>query len=277
MKQNELIPIEQKGKRVLTSKQLAECYGANDTMIKQNYNNNKERFIEGKHYYYLKGEDLKEFLQVDNIDLQNIGINNPSKVRSLYLWTEAGALRHAKILDTDKAWEVYEMLEETYFAVKEKIIPMFTEEQKLQLKIFDSNTTKEEAVMIFKQLQEIKNQQIALLQPKADKWEKFVSQDGCLTFTEVSKIMSTQAKEDNIKLSITGTKLTELLRNEGILSKNKSHGSYLNVPNKEYENYFNTTSIDISHDGNTFKKTTTKVNSKGLDFIYGLLTKKIPA
>lgn len=33
----------------------------------------------------------------------------------LFLWTERGVARHAKILDTDEAWEVYELLEETYF------------------------------------------------------------------------------------------------------------------------------------------------------------------
>ena len=37
----------------------------------------------------------------------------------LYLWTERGANRHCKILDTDKAWEQFDNLEETYFKVKE--------------------------------------------------------------------------------------------------------------------------------------------------------------
>ena len=45
------------------------------------------------------------------------------KVRTLYLWTEKGALLHAKSLNTDKAWEAYEFLVDTYFAVKEKLIP----------------------------------------------------------------------------------------------------------------------------------------------------------
>ena len=39
--------------------------------------------------------------------------------RSLILWTERGALHHAKILDTDLAWEAYEKLEETYFNVRD--------------------------------------------------------------------------------------------------------------------------------------------------------------
>ena len=39
--------------------------------------------------------------------------------RTLYLWTERGASRHCKILDTEKAWEQFDHLEDTYFRVKE--------------------------------------------------------------------------------------------------------------------------------------------------------------
>ncbi len=39
------------------------------------------------------------------------------------LWTERGANRHCKILDTDKAWEQFDNLEETYFRAKEKNLP----------------------------------------------------------------------------------------------------------------------------------------------------------
>ncbi|MDL9985518.1 hypothetical protein QS817_20565, partial [Providencia rettgeri] len=34
-------------------------------------------------------------------------------------WTERGAARHAKMLDTDNAWDVFEALEDFYFAKKE--------------------------------------------------------------------------------------------------------------------------------------------------------------
>lgn len=40
-------------------------------------------------------------------------------VRTLTLWTECGAARHAKMLNSDKAWEMFELLEETFFRVKD--------------------------------------------------------------------------------------------------------------------------------------------------------------
>ncbi len=58
---------------------------------------------------------FKENLRVTNSYLQ---ISNMT--RSLYLWAERGANRHCKILDTDRAWEQFDNLEETYFKVKEK-------------------------------------------------------------------------------------------------------------------------------------------------------------
>lgn len=102
----------------MTTQQLAEIYETSANNIKNNFNNNKDRFIEGRDFYLLKGEDLKLFLQVTNIDLQN-----KSKIRSMYLWTERGANRHSKILDTDQAWKQFDVLEETYFKVK-KMKPM---------------------------------------------------------------------------------------------------------------------------------------------------------
>ena len=102
--------VEIKGIRVLTSKQIADDYGTTTDVIKKNYSNNKERFTEGKHYILLTGNDLKNFKnQVNNVHLVN------NRTSHLYLWTEKGALLHAKSLNTDKAWEVYDYLVDHYF------------------------------------------------------------------------------------------------------------------------------------------------------------------
>ncbi len=106
--------IELHNQRLLTTEQLAEFYEAATNQIKQNYGRNKEKFIEGKHFYLLEGEELKAFKsQVTNSHLPI------SKFASqLYLWTKRGASRHSKILNTDKAWDTYDELEENYFNPK---------------------------------------------------------------------------------------------------------------------------------------------------------------
>lgn len=110
--------VEVRGIRVLTSKQLAEEYGASTQKIKQNFANNRKRFVEGKHYISFTGDDLRNFKnQVENIDLVD------GRTSHLYLWTEKGALLHAKSLNTDKAWEVYDYLVDFYFRANEKALP----------------------------------------------------------------------------------------------------------------------------------------------------------
>ena len=115
---NNLQVVEYSNQRVLTTQQLAEIYETSVDNIKMNFSRNKDRFIENRDYYLLKGNDLKDFLQVTNSYLQI-----SSMTRSMYLWTERGANRHSKILDTDKAWQQFDVLEETYFKVKNNQLP----------------------------------------------------------------------------------------------------------------------------------------------------------
>ncbi len=109
-------PIEWKNQVVITTALLAEAYETEQNNVKNNFNNHKSNFVEGTHYFLLQGEELREFKNlVNDNDLVD------KRTAQLYLWTERGANRHCKILDTDKAWEQFDNLEETYFKVKEVV------------------------------------------------------------------------------------------------------------------------------------------------------------
>ena len=95
-----LQPIEYEGEVVITTDILSNVYETDVNNIQANFSRNKSKFQEGKHYYLLQGEELKRFKnQPTNSQLVN------KHASQLYLWTERGANRHCKILDTDKAWE----------------------------------------------------------------------------------------------------------------------------------------------------------------------------
>lgn len=116
----ELKTIEYANQRVLTTQQLAEVYETDVKNIQMNFKRNKHRFIEGNHYHLLKGEDLKTFK-----NSPTLSGSVDKHATQLILWTEKGADRHCKILDTNKAWEQFDNLEETYFRVKERaVIPV---------------------------------------------------------------------------------------------------------------------------------------------------------
>lgn len=107
---HDVVEIQWKGQKVITTAQLAEVYEASDTQIKQNFNNNEKHFEKGKHFFLLKAQELKEFKNlVEDFDL--VAKNTPQ----LYLWTHKGASRHCKMLGTEKAWEQFDNLEEAYF------------------------------------------------------------------------------------------------------------------------------------------------------------------
>ncbi|GBF01664.1 phage anti-repressor protein [Lactiplantibacillus paraplantarum] len=119
MKMQDVEQIKFNGELILTTEQLAEFYGATNTAIKQNFANNKTKFIEGIHYYLLKANSLKQFKsQVENFDLP---INKFSS--HLYLWTKRGASRHSKMLGTDRAWDMFDELEENYFNPSRPALP----------------------------------------------------------------------------------------------------------------------------------------------------------
>ena len=105
---NNLQIIEHEGIRVLTTQQLAEVYETDANNINQNFKRNKERFVEGRDYYLLKGDDLKGFKSL----VTNSHDPSIKYASVLYLWTERRANRHSKILDTDKAWQQFDVLEE---------------------------------------------------------------------------------------------------------------------------------------------------------------------
>ncbi|MBS8956360.1 ORF6N domain-containing protein [Escherichia coli] len=110
-----LSPITHNQIPVITTELLAQLYGTDVTNIRKNHSRNHERFVIGKHYFLLESAELREFKH--RVSLSH-SVTIARNVRSLILWTERGAARHAKMLETDRAWEVFEKLEDCYFSQK---------------------------------------------------------------------------------------------------------------------------------------------------------------
>ncbi len=130
---NSLEVVEYKDIRVLTTQQIAEAYGSDAKAISNNFNRNKERYIEGKHYICLEGEELRKFKTIHQFD-------ESSRINKLYLWTEKGAFLHAKSLNTDTAWEVYDQLVDNYFKKQKQLSPV--EMMRLQLRMIDDHESR---------------------------------------------------------------------------------------------------------------------------------------
>lgn len=102
-----------KGIPVAITPQLAEFYECAEGNIVYNFNYNKGKFIVKKHFFRLTGRQIIDFAGKCDVPFNQ---NTPV----LYLWTKLGAALHAKMLTTDKAWEVWEVIMESYFEKNKK-------------------------------------------------------------------------------------------------------------------------------------------------------------
>lgn len=112
--------IEYRNIRVLTTQQIAEAYEADAKVVSNNFNRNRDRYEESKHFICLEGEGLRLFKSNHQFD-------ESSKVNKLYLWTEKGAFLHAKSLNTDKAWEAYSNLIDGYYKQQDALVGLSQE------------------------------------------------------------------------------------------------------------------------------------------------------
>lgn len=156
---------EYHGIRVLTTGQLSEMYGTDNKTISYNFSYNKRKYVEGKHYIKLEGAELRSFKASREIpDCHKFSAH-------LNLWTEKGALLHAKSLNTDKAWEVYDYLVDFYFRVKEEVKP-----EEIKRRTGEEVVDIPENVKIQKAIKEADNYIIAL-QVSLKEYNKYRSQE----------------------------------------------------------------------------------------------------
>lgn len=244
---NHLKPMEYQNQRILLTSQIAEMYGTNPEVITKNYNRNKERYSLAKDFYCLEGEMLRAFRANGQIDL----LPNLNK---LYLWTEHGALLHAKSLGTDRAWEVYGELVDTYFRIESKTVLPIDYPSALRAL---ANEVERKAALAVENTQQ--KQLIGELKPKADYLDQILSSKSLVTITQISKDYGMSGKEMNRKLHELGVQY-------------KQSGQWLLYSKYHDCGYTHSETVDIEHsDGRSDVVMNTKWTQKGRLFLYNLL------
>lgn len=242
---DEIPVLEWQGVRVVTTETLARGYGTTPIRIQQNYNRNEERFVEGKHFFKIKGDEIKS-LRLSFSELQI-----SPKTRSLILWTERGAARMSKIVDTEQAWAFFEKLEDSYFRKKEQqpvAIPQtLPEALRLAAELAEQ-----------KQLLEQKthqlNQQLVAAAPKVDFADRVSVANGIL--------IGNFAKVVGLKQNA----LFSWLRQNGILM---AFGARKNVPRQQYINagYFTVKEVVLDDENGYQIRLTPQLTGKGQQWL----------
>ena len=152
--------LEVHGIKVLTTRQLAEAYETERKVINNNYLRNKDKFILGKHYIAVEGDEMRHLRTSPQFE------GELKKVSKAYFWTEKGALLHAKSLSTDKAWQVYDYLVDFYFRAKEQeaelppkkeVVPTQTKTEPIKSKVAIPHM--DEPIFVFKNLLALADEQ----------------------------------------------------------------------------------------------------------------------
>ncbi|NFI05168.1 ORF6N domain-containing protein [Clostridium botulinum] len=243
---NKLIPLEFNKQRIMTTKVLAEEFGTEDRRITENFSRNEERFKKGKHYILLQGEELREFKR-------NYAESVSANINKLYLWTDRGAARHAKILDTDEAWDVYEELEENYFNLNKSVQVLDTSELSPELQmfkqIFDTVAKQQlENKEIKKEIRETKDEiqgirDVVAINTSTISWRedcrriivKIAHKLGGNSFIgdvnrEIYGLMRIRLK---VKLDVKLTNMRRRMADEGVCVSKRNQANYLDVIEKE--------------------------------------------
>lgn len=189
--------IAYQGRAICLTQQLAQFYGCAEKNLGDNYANNRDRFEEGKHFVFLEGDALKLFKQGIPDE-----IGDPLKFTArLMLWTELGAARHAKMLTTDRAWDVFEQLEEAYFRQAAQSAPRIPQTMPEALRL---------AAEAFERadLLALENKRataaLALAAPKVNFFDKVVDRTGLMTATQVAQKLGMSAIKLNKRLDELG-------------------------------------------------------------------------
>lgn len=281
-------------KPMFTIWQTAELLGKATREIIQNYNNNVSKFETGIDVIDLKSAINKNDSEIiPNVVkiLKDIGYSQ-NKLNATKQWLSfsfSGIMKMVKIVESEEAWDIYNNFLEDYFKTKaeNKILKATIQEQIQHLKetyyitfgkgiatgdnklLMESQNINNQIIELEKRLTE----ELTVRKYKIyeDKYKQFMDSDNCFSFENASKILSTTANGEGLNIKVNKITLPKILRNKGILSKERKGNGYKNIPNSKYEEYFNVTTYEFEKNGQTHNKVKSTITSKGLDFIYNLL------
>jgi prophage antirepressor-like protein len=117
---------------------------------------------------------------------------------------------------------------------------------------------------------EEKQKYIEEIKPIVDKYDTFLNTENTYNFEESAKLISTRNQAEGSNIIVNKKTLPEFLRNYGILSKDRRKDRFKNLPNKDYEDYFNVVCVECESIDGLFHYET-KIKTNGIDFIYNLL------
>lgn len=206
-----------KDKKAMLVRDIAMIHGKELRQINQAVNMNRNRFKDGIDIIDLlnQSDGFRKFAQ-------NNGLIGSNRTKHVYLLSERGYAKLLKILDDDKAWEIYDDLVDNYFnmrvAIKENKPAIVSQER---LKIMKDNSATRKANILYKiaMATESNSSKQALLAKAAE----------TLTGEMTIPIMKTKyysAAEIGERLKLSAQKVGQIANSLGIKSNQPGQNKY---------------------------------------------------
>lgn len=204
------------GKKAILAKDTARIHNQPVGEINRRINNNRKWFKDG----------------VDIIDLKSVMAQNHNEIgftqnawnraKNIYLLSERGYAKLLKILDDDKAWEIYDELVDNYFnmrvAIKEKRPAIVNQER---LRIMKDNSATRRANILYK---------IAMAAESTSSKEALLAKAAEVLTGEmtipVMKIKYYSAGEVGKKLGISAQKVGRIANKLGLKAEQPGQNKY---------------------------------------------------
>lgn len=234
-------------KKAILVKDIAKIHKQPLKEINRRINDNRKRFKDNVDVIdFLSGSvPLRKFAQENGL----IGSN---RTKHVYLLSERGYAKLLKILDDDKAWEVYDILVDQYFNMRAKLRTLRTFREPDSYMIDDPIQRAERWIEERKAYEK--------LLPKAKYYDEQMHNPGLMTTTEISKDFGWSAM-----------KLNKFLAAKKIIYRQGKHWVlYQEYANKGYGQF---EAFPFKKDGHQGVHNNLKWTQKGRKFIYDLLAK----
>jgi len=233
-------------KKAMLVKDIASIHGKEVKHINLRINENITRFKNG-----IDILDLKSEVRLTDSEIQQFGFsqNQINASKNIYLLSERGYAKLLKILEDDKAWEIYDELVDNYFAMRKNQAPQ-TMKEALLLALAQQEEL--EALQLENTQQK---QQLIEYEPKVTYYDQILNSSGTITVTQIAK-----------DYGLSAIRLNKLLHKLGVQFK-QSNQWFL------YHNYavmgYTKSKTFLDSDGKTHMST--KWTQKGRLFLYDLL------
>lgn len=177
-------------KRCICDKTIAEIHGMEAKNIRSRITENIKHMRENVDYIDIKivAYQASNFTICSQLGYSKMEI---SKAEHLYLLSERGYQKLIKIMDTDKAWEIYEKLLDEYFELNEIVACMLSKKDEFYLKIIHAGDEQDTA----KAIAEFDNSYIKPLETEVDRLKRFIGEDlQTITKTQLAQRLDTSTQ-----------------------------------------------------------------------------------